>query len=167
VKAWLAVNAPVTRAMLRPPAVALDARLPAELRRLLLINDGAEPSERTTAGFLPGMFRPLPAEEIAETNAMLAGILAEGDDEQTGRWWHPEWIMFGGDGMGNGLVIDDRPGPGRGTVWEWSKYDGLIWEFAPSVGEFLADVAGALEGGTVVYHWRPQVENGDLEWEPE
>jgi cell wall assembly regulator SMI1 len=166
VTAWLAANAPVTCAILRPPAPAPDDRLPGDLRRLLLINDGADVSERTAANFLPGMHRLLPADQIAETNAMRTEILADFDDEMTGRWWHPRWIAFGSDGAGNGLVIDDRPGPGRGKVWEWSRVDGLIWEFAPSLGEFLADVASALEGGTPLHGWRPVVENGDLEWIP-
>jgi cell wall assembly regulator SMI1 len=144
----------------------VTAWLPGELRRLLLINDGADESERTGARFLPGMHRLLPADQIAEDNAMHIEILADLDDEMIGYWWHPQWIVFGSDGAGHRLVIDDRPGPGRGKVSEWSRTDGLIWEFAPSIGEFLADVASALEGGTPLHGWRPVVENGDLEWIP-
>jgi cell wall assembly regulator SMI1 len=110
VTAWLAANAPVTYAMLRPPTSALDAGLPADLRRLLLINDGADESERTGARFLPGMHRLLSAEQIAEDNAMGMEILADlDDDEMVGRWWHPRWIVFGSDATGDRLVIDDRP----------------------------------------------------------
>jgi cell wall assembly regulator SMI1 len=167
VTAWLAANAPVAHAMLRPPASALDARLPVELRRLLLINDGADESERTGARFLPGMHRLLPADQIAADNAMHIEILADfDDDEMVGHWWHPRWIAFGSDAAGHRLVIDDRPGPGRGKVWEWSRTDGLIWEFAPSLAEFLADVATALGDGTPLYGWRPVVESGDVDWEP-
>jgi len=167
VTAWLAANATVTHAMLRPPASALDARLPAELRRLLLINDGADVSERSAAGFLPGMHRLLPAGQIAEDNAMHIEILADlDDDDMAGHWWHPQWIVFGSDGAGDRLVIDDRPGLGQGRVWQWSRTDGLIWEFAPSMGEFIADVASALEGGTPLNGWRPVLENGDLQWDP-
>jgi cell wall assembly regulator SMI1 len=166
VKAWLAVNAPVTRAMLRPPAVALDARLPAELRRLLLINDGADESDRSGARFLPGMHRLLTADQIAERKAMLIEVLADFDDEMIGHWWHPRWITFGLDGTGHGLVIDDRCGPGQGKIREWAGTEGLYKEFAPSIGEFLADVASALEGGTALHGWRPVVQNGDLRWVP-
>jgi cell wall assembly regulator SMI1 len=94
---------------------------------------------------------------------ILAGL---DDDEMIGYWWHPRWIVFGSDGAGHRLVIDDRPGPWRGKVSEWSRTDGLIWEFAPSIGEFLADVASALQGGTPLHGWRPVVGNGDLEWIP-
>lgn len=167
VTAWLAANAPVTSAMLRPPASALNTRLPAELRLLLLINDGAGESERTGARFLPPMHRLLSAAEIAEDNTMHVEILADlDDDEMIGYWWHPQWTVFGSDAAGHRLVIDDRPGPGRGKVWEWSRTDGLIWEFAPSIGEFLADVASALEGGTPLHGRSPVVENGDLKWIP-
>ena len=159
VTAWLAANAPMTHAMLRPPASALDARLLGELRRLLLINDGAGESERTGARFLPGMHRLLPADQIAENNAMRIEILADlDDDEMIGHWWHPQWILLGSDGAGHGLVIDDRRGPGQGRVSEWSRTDGLIKEFAPSIGDFLADVATALEVGTPLHGWRPEVE---------
>jgi len=165
---WLAQHAPVSFAALRPPASGPDPALPADLRRLLLINDGADSSEHTQATFLPGMFRPLPADQIAASNAMHIEILADHDgDDMIGHWWHPKWITLGSDGLGNALVIDDRPGPERGKVWEWSKYDGLIWEFAPSLGEFLAGVAAALEGGSPLLGWRAQMEDGDLEWTPE
>lgn len=141
----------MTYAMLRPPAATLDADLPAELRQLLLINDGADESERSGARFLPGMHRLLPAGQIAEDNTMHIGILASlGDDEMVGRWWHPQWIVIGSDGAGHRLVIDDRRGPGWGGVWEWSRTDGLIWELAPSIGEFIADVANALQLGSLV-----------------
>jgi cell wall assembly regulator SMI1 len=166
VVAWLAVHAPVTYAALRPPAAGLDAGLPAELRRLLLINDGAQASEHTAALLLPGMFRLLPADQIAESDQMHTDILADHGNEMIGRWWHPQWIMFGSDGAGNGLVIDDRPGPGQGGVWEWSRTDGILWEFAPSIARFLGDTASALEARTPLHGWRPVVDNSDLEWVP-
>ncbi|MBO0805821.1 MAG: SMI1/KNR4 family protein [Nocardiopsaceae bacterium] len=165
VTAWLAVNAPVSYAALRPPAVAADARLPAELRRLLLVNDGADLHDPNAATFLPGQYFPLPAGRIADNCAVNAEVLADiGDAGMAGHWWHPRWFMFAEDGLGNGLVIDDRPGPGQGMVWEWSKYDGLIGEPAPSLGGFLADVARVLEGGTVLRGWRPVAMYGFLRW---
>jgi cell wall assembly regulator SMI1 len=169
VTAWLAANAPVTHSMLRPPATDLDPRLPAELRRLLLITDGADDSDLSGACLLPGMHRPQSADQIADDNAMHLEILDDlGDDydEMVGRWWHPQWIAFASSGAGTLLVIDDRPGPEQGTVWHWDRVDGLLWEFGPSLGEFLADVASALENGTPLHGWRAEVENGDLDWVP-
>jgi cell wall assembly regulator SMI1 len=167
VTAWLAANAPVTHATLRPPASDVDPGLPGELRQLLMINNGADDSDICGACFLPGMQRPLPADQIADGQAMQAEILAaHAADDIVGRWWHPQWIQFAGGGAGTLLVIDDRPGPGRGVVWEWDRVDGLLWEFGSSLGEFLAEVASALESGTALHGWRPQVKDGDLDWFP-
>jgi cell wall assembly regulator SMI1 len=167
VTAWLAANAPVTHATLRPPASDVDPGLPGELRQLLMINNGADDSDYSGARLFPGMHRLLPADQIADDNAMHVEILADLDDEMVGRWWHPQWIEFASGGAGALLLIDDRPGPGQGAVWEWERADGLLWEFGSSLGEFLADVATALENGTPLHGWRPEVEDGDLNWTPE
>jgi cell wall assembly regulator SMI1 len=166
--AWLAEHAPVSYATLRPPASALDRGLPEELRRLLRMNDGADASERTMATFLPGMHRPLPADQIAASNAMHVAILADlgADEDIVGRWWHPRWIMFADSGAGSGLLIDDRPGSRRGKVSEWDRIDGPILDLAPSLSEFIADVADALEARAPLHGWRPVVADGNLEWVP-
>jgi cell wall assembly regulator SMI1 len=165
--AWLAQHAPVSFAALRPPASVLDPGLPDDLRTLLMINDGAAVSELTSASLLPGLHRPLPAEEIEARNAMLMEILEDLENEDMdGRWWHAQWIMFADSGAGAGLMIDNRPGPERGRVSEWDRVDGAIWDDASSLREFIAAVADAVENGAPVFGWRPVVEDGDLDWEP-
>lgn len=172
VKAWLAVNAPVSYATLRPPVAAADAQLPAELRRLLLVNDGADMRDITAATFLPGRHVLLSADRIVANSAAHTEVLADiGDAGMVGYYWHPQWFMFAQHGTGDGLVIDDRPGPGQGMVWEWTKPDGLnTVPLAPSLGGFFADVASALEGGTalqggtLVRGLRPLARYGFLRW---
>ncbi|HEX3715887.1 MAG TPA: hypothetical protein VHV09_24055 [Trebonia sp.] len=88
VMAWLAANAPASYATLRPPALpaeldecerGLGVALPADLRRLLLVSNGAaeydaDRAYHREAAFLPGGHRLLSAAELAGDSRSLVDI---------------------------------------------------------------------------------------------
>lgn len=176
--AWLAANAPASFAALRPPASPADldaceraagVALPEDLRRLLLVNNGAAEINHPGVGFLsshfmPGGHRLLPAAEIAGASAMLDEIVADLDADMTGQWWHPRWVLFAVFGNGDGLVIDQRPGPRQGVIGDFYHEQGAVFGTVPSLGAFVAEMADALEHGAEMLRCRPAVVDGALQW---
>ncbi len=180
VTAWLAANAPASYATLNPPATAaeLDAcerdlglALPAELRRLLLINNGAAEFDadevyHPQAAFLPGDHRLLAAAEVAELSQMLVEILADLDDDiMVGSWWHPQWVLFGSHVAADGMVIDQHPGPDQGAVGEYMHEGGTEFTLGVSLGDYLAQLVDSIEHGTDFHIYRPCLVDGGLEWD--
>jgi cell wall assembly regulator SMI1 len=179
VTAWLASNARASYATLSPPASAaeldacehgLETALPAELRRLLLVNNGAagfdaDETYRREAAFLPGGHRLLSAIELAEESRDLVGIAHDLGDDMIGYWWHPEWVMFGRHIAGDGMAIDQRSGPGRGAVGEFMHEGNTEFTMAASLSEYVAKVADSIENGTDFLYFRPLVEDGALDWD--
>lgn len=187
VMAWLAANAQASYVTLNPPATPaeLDAcerelriALPAELRRLLLVSNGATDFDAAgtyhpEAEFLPGGDRLLPAAEVASTSRAHVETAAEFGDDLIGSWWHPQWVMFGTHISGCGVAIDQRPGPGQGAVGEFMKEGGTEFTTSASLGEYVAQLADSIENGTDILRWfedgflryRPYVdEDGRLAW---
>jgi cell wall assembly regulator SMI1 len=181
VTAWLAVNAPVSYARLRPPAPAaelercdrdLGAGLPAELRRLLLVSNGAAEWDGATgtfhpgARFLPGGHRLLSAAEVAEASLGLVVVMDDlGFPELPGTWWDRGWVMFARHVAGDGMAIDQRPGLGQGAVGEFINEGSTTFTMATSLGEYLAKVADCVENGTDFRWNRPVVRDGALDWD--
>jgi cell wall assembly regulator SMI1 len=178
VTAWLAANAPVSYARLSPPALPseLDAcehdlkvALPAELRRLLLVSNGAagwdaDDTYHREAWFLPGGHRLLSAAELAEDSRGLVATMSDlGITSLIGDWWHPQWVLFGRHGAGDGMAIDQRPGPGQGAVGEFKNEGSIKFTVGASLGEYVAKVADSIENGTVFLYCRPFVEDGSLD----
>ncbi|MGH3168597.1 MAG: SMI1/KNR4 family protein [Trebonia sp.] len=177
---WLREHAPASYETLRPPAEqseieacenALGLALPEEYKRLLLLNNGAaawdapETAFRPGAAFLAGGYRPLSAEEAGEHAIMLCEVMASIDEENMiGSWWHPQWVMFGLHNAGDGLAIDQRPGPGQGAVGEFENEGDTAFDMAPSLSTFLATMADCLETGSDFRHFRPIVKDGYLDW---
>lgn len=176
VTAWLAAHAPQSFATLRPPASAaeLDACerdahvvLPEDLRRLLLMNNGATEamgSVAPAADFMPEGHRLMSAAEIAASCARLTKVVAA-DPSMLGYWWDPQWVLFATYGNGDGLVIDQRPGPDQGTIGEFFQEDSATFNVAPSIGVLIAEMANALENGTDMLTHGPNVADGVLEWQ--
>jgi len=187
VVAWLAAHAPASYATLNLPATPaeLDAcerelgiALPAELRRLLRVSNGAADVDaagdyRPEAEFLPGGDRLLPAAEVASASRARAETAAEFGDDLIGSWWHPQWVMFGAHISGCGVAIDQRPGPRQGAVGEFMKESGTAFTASASLGEYVAQLADSVENGTDILQWfadgclryRPYVDqDGRLTW---
>jgi cell wall assembly regulator SMI1 len=180
VAAWLAANGPASYARLRPPALPseLDAcerdlkvALPAELRRLLLVSNGAagwdaEDTYHREAWFLPGGHRLLSAAELAGDSQLLVDTMSDlGITSLMGDWWHPQWVLFGRHAAGDGMAIDQRPGPGQGAVGEFENEGSIKFTVGASLGEYVAKVADSIENGTVFLYCRPFVEDGRLDWD--
>jgi cell wall assembly regulator SMI1 len=179
VTAWLAANAPASYATLRPPASPaeldacereLEVALPADLRRLLLVNNGAAEFDaggtyHREAAFLPGDHRLLSAAELATESRQLVEIVSDHGDEMIGYWWHPKWVLFGRHVAADGMAIDQRPGLAQGAVGEFMHEDSTEFTVAVSLAEYVARVADSIENGTDFLHFRPLVEDGGLEWD--
>jgi cell wall assembly regulator SMI1 len=179
VMAWLAANAPASYATLRPPALpaeldecerGLGVALPAELRRLLLISNGAaeydaDRAYHREAAFLPGGHRLLSAAELAGDSRSLVDIVGELGDEMIGYWWHPEWVLFGRHIAADGMAIDQRPGPGQGAVGEFMHEDSTEFTMGASFGEYVMKLADSVENGTDFLYYRPRVQDGGLDWD--
>lgn len=116
IETWLAANAPVSAATLRPPAgddsilrtqretgVPLPAELVASLRR----HDGVDQAIRTFV--FPPFMHPLTASGIADEATMMCEVLADlGDDGAVGPWWHGRYVPIAVDHSGNSLFLDQR-----------------------------------------------------------
>src|SRR5215471_3106223 len=163
VTAWLAANAPASYARLSPPALPaeldacerdLEVALPAELRRLLLVSNGAagwhsDGTYHREAWFLPGGHRLLSAAEVAEESRGLVETMSDlGFASLMCSWWHPRWVLFGRHVAGDGVAIDQRPGPGQGAVGEFENEGSVEFTLGASPGEYVAKVADSIENGT-------------------
>jgi cell wall assembly regulator SMI1 len=179
VTAWLAANAPASYATLNPPAshAELDAcerglqvALPAELRRLLMVNNGAADFDadggyHREAAFLPGGHRLLSAAELAGESRSLVEIADSLGEVMIGYWWHPQWVLFGRHIAADGMAIDQRPGPGQGAVGEFMHEDSTEFTMGTSLGEYIAKIANSIENGTDFLYLRPSIEDGALDWD--
>jgi cell wall assembly regulator SMI1 len=177
--AWLAANAPASYATLSPPALpaeldecerGLGMALPAELRRLLLVSNGAaefdaDGTYHRGAAFLPGGHRLLSAAELAGESRVLVEIVGEFGDDMIGYWWHPEWVLFGRHVAADGMAIDQRSGHGQGAVGEFMHEDCTEFIMGASLGEYVAKVADSIENGTDFLCFRPLVEDDGLDWD--
>jgi cell wall assembly regulator SMI1 len=177
--AWLATNAPASYATLSPSATPakldacereLEVALPADLRRLLLVNNGAAEFDtggtyHREAAFLPGGHRLLSAAELATESRSLVEIVSDHGDEMIGYWWHPQWVLFARHVAADGMAIDQRPGPGQESVGEFMHEDHTEFTMATSLAEYVAKVADSIENGTDFLYYRPFVEDGALDWD--
>lgn len=182
IERWLAEHAPASHSRLNPPAEdsllveaerVLGVRLPPGLVALLSMRNGA--SEWTDGTydvgghFLPGGYRLLPVDEIVQSSQMLTEIALRTEREDPnvfmiGWWWHPSWLPFAGT-AGATLYFTDQRMDGEGQVGEFVKDDEARLDSWPSLAGMLTEIADAVETGTDVGMWRPQVVDGRLTWE--
>jgi cell wall assembly regulator SMI1 len=179
VTGWLAAHAAASYATLRPPATPaeiesceheLGMALPADLKRLLLVSNGAADFDADAtycrgAAFMPGDHRLLSSAEIAQQSQSLNEIAARHGGEMIGYWWHPRWVLFARHIAADGLAIDQRPEHGQGSVGEFMHEDHTSFDMTPSLGAFIAKMADSLDNGTDVLHYRPTVKDACLDWD--
>jgi cell wall assembly regulator SMI1 len=180
--AWLRLHAPGTAAEINPPAAeavitaardALGVELPADLIDWWRLADGCGGRE-SRSSLLPSSFAPFSvAQAMDERRSWLRSYdesldahLSRQPAGSTGDMFAmlPEYLPIATDGAGWHLLVDLRDGKHRGCVREYDKYEGhqpLIWE---GVGEMLADVATALETGSPVTGFVPEVDDERLGW---
>jgi cell wall assembly regulator SMI1 len=127
VTGWLAAHADASYATLRPPAAPteiescereLGMALPADLKKLQLVNNGAADFDADGtycqgAAFMPGDHRMLSSAEIAQQSQSLNEIAASYGGDMIGYWWHPRWVLFARHIAADGLAIDQRQNTGR------------------------------------------------------
>jgi cell wall assembly regulator SMI1 len=194
--AWLAGNAPAELAFVRPPADAEDVReaerrlgvgLPADLLAWWQRVDGLEDHGRLVSRYRPYSVREalnrrdvwmsawndvmeeLAAQQqppldfaawVAKENRVPAGSPCNSA-------WLPLWLPIAGDGGGDDLFVDLRPGPAHGCVrafWRDGGASDAVWW--GGVADMLADVAAALAQGTSIRGDRIQVgQDGRIWWE--
>lgn len=74
--------------------------------------------------------------------------------------------LFGRHVAGDGMAVDQRPGPGQGAVGEFNHEDSTKFTMGASLGEYVAKVADSLENGTNFLYLRPYAEDGgSLAWD--
>lgn len=165
IETWLAANAPVSAASLRPPAGeeslsktqrAIGVRLPAELIASLRRHNGVDPADTRTFTF-PIFMHPLTAERITDEATMMCEVLVEsGVDGSVGAWWHGQWVPVAVDHSGDSLFLD------RGRLGRHYNEDNAAFDGPPTLTELLEQTADTLETGEGPA--RPVVIDGVLEW---
>jgi cell wall assembly regulator SMI1 len=170
IESWLRVHAPATYATLRSPAspaeiqtaeAALGRTFPDDVISSLLRHNGV-----TSAGYrftLPYTFSPSSTTQIVSTWKMLCGITRTMHD-LSGSWWHGRLVPIGEDGTGVTLVADPAA---HGKVGEADDENGLEFDAYsswPSYLSLLQTTAHALETGTAVRDFAPEVRSGGLDW---
>ncbi|MEU3045625.1 SMI1/KNR4 family protein [Streptomyces sp. NPDC006984] len=176
IDAWLAVHAPTTLALLRPPVAAdelesvqraLGVQLSVELRESLSCHNGV--SEWTS--LLPEQ-SPLGAADIAEHWRMCLEIASDNDGLVTRPWddepwWHPLWVPWAVSADGNAHVIDLRPGDEAGRLgWAGHSGGGDFSDSWPGLATYLHEVSRALYSGGGVREMYPYLTpDGQLWWD--
>lgn len=176
IRAWAERFTPAVAATFRPPAThddlaaaddAMGIALPADLLAWWSLMDGVTEDAARAGSLLPPFYDPYPvraalasrqrwlriwhepnlsvdADHIAEMSAQPAG-------SECGFTWLPSWLPVAGDGGGDDLFVDLRPGPLHGCVMTFDKVEGANggpqWT---SVAAMLGDIADALEHRSVL-----------------
>ncbi len=190
--AWLDGAVPGAAPQLRPPAPDEDLRaveaavgrdLPADLAAWWRLADGVDGG----LCVIPPRFSPYPALAALEQRAMLleawnggAGsydpegfeaMAAVAEREPAGSAcrfaWLPSWLPVAGDGGGDRLFADLRPGPASGCVRVFHRddgaSDGAVW---PGTAAMLAEIAAGVTADLPVAGQRPWVDaSGTLTWD--
>lgn len=167
---WLAKNAPVVRASLRPPATrqqiqdaekALGVRFPDEVRQCYLIHDGQDPDHR---GYPPAFLHGwewLRLERIVDEYNVWKDLVEGGDFEDAAsepdigvseQWYDLGWIPLTYSGAGDHHCLDLAPGPGGqvGQIIEMWHDMAARPIVAASFDAWLKEFADELEAGA--YH---------------
>jgi cell wall assembly regulator SMI1 len=194
--AWLAGNAPAVRASVRPPAAAenvleaerrLGIGLPVDLRAWWQRADGQEDFGRLVLSYRPySVLEALNSRDVwlSAWNGVMQEVAAEMQPPvDFAAWvarenrapagspcnsaWLPSWLPIAGDGGGDDLFVDLRPGPAHGCVRAFRRDAGASDDaWWGGVAEMLADIAAALTLGGSIQGYRVQVEaDGRMWWD--
>jgi cell wall assembly regulator SMI1 len=185
ITSWLEQNAPATAAKIRRAApesaraaseASFPTAWPADLRDWYALQDG-ESMQKLWRCVLPHweILSVVDVVSQAETWLGFADHAAGEDDEgidapspdagQSVLAFLPDFVPIAGDGCGNTLFVDLRPGSEHGCVSEFEAEDGMSGPTWPSVTRMLEDLADSLESGRECDGWLPSVEEGELSWD--
>ncbi|MET7895875.1 hypothetical protein [Streptomyces mirabilis] len=188
IDAWLLRHAPVSHALLRPPASPLDiraaeralgVRFHSDLVASLSCHDGVE--------LQPGApvltrYGPLSCvADIVKSTSFLRGISADipdddaldEDDEdydELATYWHHDWLLITlgiGWQSSDGLFLSCHPGRNWGRLGRYFDEDMPSFTGWASLRHALADLADALESGRPFNGRTPLAYEGALLWEDE
>ncbi|XES01210.1 hypothetical protein HEP87_62625 [Streptomyces sp. S1D4-11] len=192
IEAWLLRHAPVSHALLRPPASpsairaaerALGVRFHSDLVASLSCHDGVElqPGAPVLAYYGP----PSCVADIVKSTSFLRGISAdvpdddgldeddEADDEDDDgltTYWHHDWLLITlgiGWQSSDGLFLSCHPGRNWGRLGHYFDEDIPTFTGWASLRHALADLADALERGRPFNGRTPLAYEGALLWEDE
>ncbi|PPS88094.1 SMI1/KNR4 family protein [Streptomyces sp. MH60] len=180
--AWLSEHAPVSRALLRPPASPggiadaerrLGVAFPPELVASLRCHDGVELGEGAPVFALNGPFAGV-ADIV--TNALFLRSVGEEvedlydaeDDRELNAYWRHEWLLIT-QGVAwdaqDGLFLTCRAGDDYGRVGRYFNEDAASFSEWPSLRAALAEFADALERRLPVSGRVPLAFDETLVWE--
>jgi cell wall assembly regulator SMI1 len=167
---WLGRYSPAELALIRPPAAEDDIRdaersigaaLPDDLVAWWRRADG----RAGKGSLLPPCYSPYPVRTALDRREVWMtawnGVMEQAGVDRFARYvaqedrapagspgkdaWLPRWLPIAGDGGGNDLFVDLRPGPAHGCVRQFRRDDGAgdtaWWS---SVAAMLAEIADAL-----------------------
>ncbi|MFF5078542.1 SMI1/KNR4 family protein [Actinoplanes sp. NPDC000266] len=172
---WLRQHCPADAADVRAPAAEADLEaaesavgvpLPVDLAAWWRTADGVGPRFHLLPGFAPYSVR----DALASRRTWLEVSEPSGDTEPAGSAchgvWLPQWLPVAGNGSGDDLFVDLRPGPAFGCV---GRFDHEIWEYDgprwPGITAVLTEVGEALATGRAINHQQPRIVDGRLSWE--
>jgi cell wall assembly regulator SMI1 len=130
-----------------------------QLYRVMNVEDGPSIFPYTHPKASYGLaYSPLSLEQVLRDWQMQLRALKEGgfeqlpqdsDPEVRNQWWNIAWIPFAWDGACNWYCIDMDPAKTgtRGQVITHSHEDGAHHVLAPSLADYLSDLADGLEAG--------------------
>ncbi|MEV0634988.1 hypothetical protein AB0I77_08490 [Streptomyces sp. NPDC050619] len=187
IEAWLRRHAPVSHALLRPPAApsdietaerALGVGFHPDLVASLRCHDGVELEDG--APVLAYYGPPSGIADIVKSATFLRGIgtdlaqdgLDEDDEDydELSSYWHHDWLLITlgiGWQSSDGLFLSCRPGPNWGRLGRYFDEDAPSFTPWPSLRHALADYADALESGGPFNGRIPLAVDGVLLWEDE
>jgi cell wall assembly regulator SMI1 len=189
---WLGRHSPPELALIRPPAAEDDIRdversvgvaLPDDLVAWWRRADG----QAGKGGLLPPFYSAYSARMALRSREVWMtawnGVMEQGSADQFAAYvaqenrapagspckgaWLPRWLPIAGDGGGNDLFVDLRPGPAHGCVRQFLRDDGAgdaaWWD---GVAAMLAEVAAGLRQEARVRGLRIWVDDGGgMSWD--
>ncbi|MGW1762281.1 SMI1/KNR4 family protein [Streptomyces mirabilis] len=188
IDAWLLRHAPVSHALLRPPASPLDiraaeralgVRFHSDLVASLSCHDGVELQQ---GALVLAHYGPLSCvADIVKSTSFLRGISADvpdddaldEDDEdydELATYWHHDWLLITlgiGWQSSDGLFLSCHPGRNWGRLGRYFDEDTPSFTGWASLRHALADLADALESGSPFNGRTPLAYEGALLWEDE
>jgi cell wall assembly regulator SMI1 len=178
----LARSAPVSTRHIGPPARRSDIATVEALLRQPLPEDllawwrhSCGTTDPHQLRLIPPNFTPYTVDEAVDFRELMLEIAESmpvdeaAEHEPAGSptiTWLPMWLPLAGDGGGNYLFCDLRPGSLHGCVMTWDHGQAAelppIW---PSVAAMLGGIAEALEHRAEIRDHRPQArEDGVIDW---
>jgi cell wall assembly regulator SMI1 len=188
IDAWLLRHAPVSHALLRPPASlseiraaerALGVRFHPDLVASLSCHDGVE--LQSGAPVLAHYGPPSCVADVVKSTTFLrdvgAGVpyddaLDEDDEDcdELATYWHHDWLLITlgiGWQSSDGLFLSCHPGRNWGRLGRYFDEDAPSFTRWASLRHALADLADALESGRPFNGRTPLAYEGALLWDDE